>query len=128
MTFLTQEHGQGLLTLCVSEGIIAWTPEHETGGSANRLRHIARGRNQLHFLFIHSPPSTLPAPVPGICPPPASSSPFPSGDALSRERADEPLSPPAELWRAPSHRGKPTASPSPLLLSHLQYQLTFNLH
>lgn len=78
ITFLTKEHRQGLLTLCISQWIITWTPEHETGGSASRLRDTARGRNKLHFLFIHSPPSTLPAPVPGICPPPTSSSPFPS--------------------------------------------------
>lgn len=75
ITFLTQEHGQGLLTLCISQWIIAWTPEHETGGSANGLRDTARGRNQLHLLFIHRPPSPLPLPVPRICPPPASSSP-----------------------------------------------------
>lgn len=77
--FLTKEHGQGLLTLCISQWVIAWTPEHETGGSANRLRDTTRGRNQLHFLFIRSPPSIPPAPViPGTHPPPPSSSPLPS--------------------------------------------------
>lgn len=63
--------GQGLLTLGISQRIIAWTPEHEIGGSANRLRDTARGRNQIQCLFICSPPSALPVPVPAVCSPPA---------------------------------------------------------
>lgn len=85
---------------------------------------------EINFIFYLYTP--LPPPCPRLSPgsvlPPPPALPSPLGDALSWERADEPLLPPPELRGAPSHRGKPTASPSPLLLSHLQYQLTFNLH
>lgn len=49
ITFPRRE--QELLTFCITQQVIAWTHEQETGGSTNRLRDAIRGRNQLHCLF-----------------------------------------------------------------------------
>ena len=109
ITFLMKEHGQGLLTLCISQWIIAWTPEHETGGSANRLREAVRGRNQLCFLFIHSlPPPCLCLPLGSVLPPPpALLSPPAQGDKPREQQhlppgAGAPASPrlPGACWGA----------------------------
>lgn len=93
---------RGLLTLGISQRIIAWMPEHEIGGSANRLGDTARGRNQIQCLFIGS----LPPPCPCLSPRSVLPSPCPP----CRDVPRSPSGPTADCGEPPAPR-TPTAPP-----------------